>query len=133
MVGVLVLDEAGGQHDPRPHPTDHAREPDRVGGADFQMGVAVELDELERRAEDGGGLLGLERPTLGGAVRPGLAPRADDQVRRPAASGLGDDDPAASELDVVGMGAECQERRAFRWGGRHRLHRTDRSRRGRHR
>ena len=117
MVRVLVLDEARRQHDGRPDPPEDARQLDRVGGADFQMGIAVEFEELERRTEQRGGPLGLERPLGGRAVRRRLAARADDQVRRPAGAGLPRDDAAAAEFDVVGVRAEGQQRRTLRQGG----------------
>ena len=117
MIRVLVLDDGRRQHDGRPDPPEHARQPDRVRDADFQVGIAVELEELERRTEQRGAPLGLERPLGGRAVRRRLAPRADDQVRRPAGAGLQRDDAAAAELDVVGVGAERQERRTLRQGG----------------
>ena len=75
--------------------------------------IAVEFEELERRTEQRRTPLGLERPPGGSAMRRRLAPRADDQVRRPACASLQRDDTAAAELDVVGVGAECQKRRNF--------------------
>src|SRR5206468_10148166 len=84
MIRVLVLDDGRRQDDGRPDPPEYARQPDRVRGADFQVGIAVELEELERRTEQRRTSLGLEGPLGGRAIRGRLAPRADDQVRRPS-------------------------------------------------
>ena len=83
-----------------------------------EVGVAVEFEELERRAEQRRGPLGLRQSARSGVPwRRRLAARADDQVRRPPGAGLQHDDAAAAELDVVGMGAEGQQRRTLRQGG----------------
>ena len=126
MVGVLVLDKGRREHDPGAHPPDDGGERDRVRRLRVELGVAVELDELDRRPELPRGLPRLGGALRGGAVRRGLAAGADDQVGRPARPGLLRDDAAAAELDVVGMGAERQEGRKFRKGLHSRLHRSGR-------
>ena len=116
-------------------PADHAGQADRVRGLLLEVGVAVELDELQRtrraaRAPAWHSSQSLLRRAVGGR----LAARADDQVRpaRPARVSQRDD-AAAAELDVVGMRAEGQQRRRLRRGCRRRLHRSGRWCRGRHR
>ena len=133
VVGVLVLDRGGRQHDGRPQPPDHAGEPDRVGGLGFQAGVTVELDQLQRRAQNRRRVPALQGALLGGAMGGRLAARADDHVDRAAGADLQGDDAAAAELDVVGMGAEGHQGRRLSSGVRHRLHRPARWCRGRRR
>ena len=104
MVGVLVLDRRRGQDDGRTQPPDHAGQADRVGGLLLEVGVAVELDELQRRAEH------APRPGSASSVRSSGVPWVADSPReqttrcagRPARVSSGDD-AAAAELDVVGM------------------------------
>ena len=133
MVGVLVAGQARGEHYPRPDPPDDRGQGQDMGRLGLEPRVPVELDILERRPEQGRGPTGLPGPHGRGAVRRRFAPRADDQVRGATRQGLARDDPAARELDVVGVRAEGEQGR--RAGGpgpglraclRSRLHRIGR-------
>ena len=107
-----------------PRAADQAGKLDGVGGAHFQMRVAVQLDEFKGSAEEGGGFFRLGRPLRGRAARAGFAARAEDKMGGPAGAGLAGDDAAAGKFDVVGMRAKGEERRGFRRGFRCRLHRS---------
>ena len=112
MIGMLVFHQARRQHDRRPHAPENGRQLDGVRGTDFKMGIAVELDEFQRRAQDLRGLFCLARCAVRRAVRAGLAARADDEVRRPARRGFRSAiDAAAPEFDVVGVRAKREQRR----------------------
>ena len=126
MIGVLVLDEARGEDDARPHAAQHASQRDGVSRPDLEVGVSIELDEFDRGAEQRGGSLRFSDPLLGPAVRRRLAARAHDKVRRTPGASLERDHSAAAELDVIGMRPEGEHRRRIRRGVRRRLHRTDR-------
>ena len=93
-----------------------------MGGLLLEVGIAVELDQLQatRRAPCAGPA--LLQSFLGRAVAGRLAARADDHVGRAPGAGLEGDDAAAAELDVVGMTTERQQGRRLRSGVRHRLH-----------
>ena len=133
MVRVLVLDEARRQDDRRPDPPEHARQPDRVRGADFQVRIAVQLDEFERRAEQRGSPLGLGVPLGGRAVRRRLAPRADNQVRRPAGAVSSATTPPQPNSMSSGWAPKARSGAAFRRVVRCRLHRPGRWCHGRRR
>ncbi len=63
MIGMLVLDETRREDDTRPHAPQNARQGDGVSRPDFEVGIPIELDELDRgperrrpaRGEDQGG------------------------------------------------------------------------------
>ena len=74
-----------------------------MGGLLLEVGVAVELDQLQRRAERPRAGPALLQSLLRRAVAGRLAARADDHVRRAPGAGLQGDDAAAAEFDVVGM------------------------------
>ncbi len=74
---------------------------DRVSRPDFQMSVAIQFDELNRRAEERGGFFRFCDALVRRAVRAGFAARADDEMRRAAAARFPRDHAAAAELDVV--------------------------------
>ena len=100
---------------------------DGVSRAKLEMRVAIELDELEQRAQQFGRGLGFGHSLFGAAMRAGFAFRTDDQVNAAASAGLQGHDGTAAELDIVRMGTEDQERSRFRVGGRCRLHLLARS------
>ena len=78
--------------------------------ADFQMRIAVEFDEFNRRAQQRGGFFRLGHPLRRRAVGSGFAARTNDKVRRATGAGFFGDDTAAPEFDVVGMRAKGQQR-----------------------
>jgi len=47
MIRMLVLDDAWGENDARPHPAQNPGQRDGMGRPDFEVGVSVELDELD--------------------------------------------------------------------------------------
>ncbi len=51
MIGMLVFDQARRQHDAGPHAPNDAGQFDGVGGADFEMRIAVQFDKFNRCAE----------------------------------------------------------------------------------
>ena len=81
----------------------------RIAYSDRDFLVAVEPEELDRRAEDFRGPLRLGGAPGRRAVGAGLAARANDQVHRPARAGFAGDQAAAAELDVVGVRAKGEE------------------------
>ena len=91
MVGVLVFNQARREHDARPHAPENTGQFDGVSDTDFEMGVAVELDEFERRAEQRGGFFCFGGSLRGRAVGCGFAARADDKMRRAAGARLARD------------------------------------------
>ena len=130
MIRMLVLDQAGCEHDAGLHPAQDARQPDGVRGFDFEMGVAVQFDEFDRRAQQGCGLLRFGHTLRRRAVGTGFTAGTDDQVDRASKEAFLRDDPAAAELDVVGVRSKDEERRGVRRECRCRLHRNGRSGRG---
>jgi len=110
VVGVLVGHERGGEDDGGSVPAQETGERDRVRGLHLEVRVAVELEEFEGDAEERGGTLGLGGALGGGAVGAGFAAGADDAVRGAARAGLGGEDAAATEFQIVGMSAEGEER-----------------------
>ncbi len=117
MVGMLILLGGRREHESRTQAAKHGGEPDGVGGFDFEVGVAVELEEFDGGTEMFCGGLGFLRALGRRAVGARLATRADHEVHGPAGTGLAHDDATAAKFDVVGMGAEGDKRRAFRRGG----------------
>ena len=113
VVGVLIEGGGWGEEDARAALANDAGEGDGVGGADFEVGVAIEVEEFERCAEERGGGLGFFGALIGGAVGGGLAVGADEEVCGAAGAGFLGDDGAAAELDVVG-GASWARRRGCR-------------------
>ena len=107
---MLILPERGGEDETRLHPADDRGELEGVGGLEFELGVAVERDELDRGAEQLGGAFRLGGALRGCAVGAGLAAGADDQVHVPAGAGFLRDDAADAELEVVWVRAEGEER-----------------------
>ena len=126
MIGVLILDEAGCEDKARLEAPDRTSQFDGVCGFDFEMGIAVEINELDGCTQQGRGFFRLGHPLIRRAMRSGLTAGADDEVNVPAIARFLRDDSAAGEFDVVRMRAEDQQRRHFRWGGRYRLHRSGR-------
>ncbi len=130
MIRMLILDEARGENDARPHPAQNAGQRDGMGRPDFEVGVSIELDELDRRAEERRGSPRFSDALLGLAVRRRFAARAHDEMRRTPGKRLLHDHPAATELDVIRMCAEGQHRQSVRGVARCRLHLIVRSRPG---
>ena len=116
MIRVLVLHRSGREHDLRAHAADDRGELQGRRHARLEMRVAAEVGELDRRAQQF-----RRRPRLPGALRGrsvgrGLPPGAHHKEGGAARPGLAGNDPAAPELDVVGMSAKRQK--GFR-AGRH--------------
>src|SRR5437867_4847478 len=103
MIGMLIFSGARGQDDARTQAAQDRREGDRVRHADFEMRVSRQLDELDRRAEQGRAVAGLENAVVRPTVRRRLTTRADDEMRGVPGARLLHDDTAAPELDVVRM------------------------------
>src|SRR5438477_430964 len=80
---------------------ENLRQPDGVRRPDFKVGIAVQLDEIYRGAEQRGGFFRFRSPLFRRAVGAGFTARADNQVRSAAAATLARNHPAASEFDVV--------------------------------
>src|SRR5437868_5854073 len=53
MIGVLILDQARRQHYHRSNAAYDRRQLERMARADLQMGIAVEVDELQLRSQQG--------------------------------------------------------------------------------
>src|ERR1017187_5752786 len=106
MVRVLVFNQTWRKHDARSHAAKDASQFDGVSGADFEVGIAIEFDEFNRRAEERGGFFCLGHSWVGRAVSSGFAARANDKVRRASGASLPRNHPAAREFNVVGMCAE---------------------------
>src|ERR1051325_7531733 len=101
MIRMLVLDDAWGKNDARPHPAQNPGQRDRMGRPDFEVGVSVELDELDGRAEKRCCFLRFYAPSPWLAWRRRSAARAHDKRRRPPGKVFCHDPPAATELDVI--------------------------------
>ena len=69
MVGMLIFHHARREHCTWTDTADNFRQFDGVGGADFQMRVTIEFDELNRRAKNFRRRFRLGRPLFGRAVR----------------------------------------------------------------
>lgn len=113
VVGVLVGHEGGGEDEAGPVAAEETGEGEGVRGFHLEVGVAVEFEEFEGDAEEGGGALGFGGAFGGRAVGAGFAAGADDAVHGAAGAGLGGEDAAATEFQIVGVGAEGEE------GGEH--------------
>ncbi|MGC4081631.1 MAG: hypothetical protein QM736_05835 [Vicinamibacterales bacterium] len=109
MVRVLVGFGRRSEDDAGADGADDRGEFECVGVAELEVRVAVELDELDLRAEELGGSFGFLRAFGGRAVGASLAARADGEVRRATGLRLARDDATGAELDVVGMRAEGQK------------------------
>jgi hypothetical protein len=68
VIGVLIFHEAVGKHDSWAVATNERREGDRVRRGDFKVGIAGELDEFVRCAQQRRGLGRLGGAFCGGAV-----------------------------------------------------------------
>ena len=123
MIRMLILHATWRQHDARPNPPQHARQANRMFRSDLKMRVAAEVQEFNRCAQYPRGFLRLGLALIGCSVRAGFAARANHQMHFPAQTRLRRNHAAASELDVIGMGAKRQQRGGFSWGIRSRLHR----------
>jgi hypothetical protein len=109
VVRVLILDDCWRQHDVGPVLSHKSGQRYGVGRAKLEMCVAIELDELERRAQQFGRGVGLGHSLVGAAVRAGFALRTDDQVHAAAGADLQGYDCTTAELDIVRMRPEDQE------------------------
>ena len=125
MIGMLVLGQAGREHDA-------GLQSRRMMAASLmawaergtlQMRVAIELDKLNRRAQQCRGIFGLADSLLWRAVSSRFAARTDDKMNFAPTRRFHGDDTAAPEFNVVGMRAEHEERREFSGRVRSRLHR----------
>ncbi len=112
VIGMLVFNDAGRQHDGRADAPDDFCQLDGVGGAHFQMRVAIEFKKFKSGAEQRGGFFGLGDALFGRAVTAGFAARADDKMCRAAGARFLRDDAATAEFDVVRMRAKSEQRRA---------------------
>src|SRR5205814_9416116 len=118
MIRMLVLDDAWGENDARPHPAQNPGQRDGMGRPDFQVGVSVELDELDRRAEERRGSPRFCDALLRLAMRRRFAARAHNQMRRSPGKRFLHDHTAASELDFVSMCGLGEQRKTNRWVAR---------------
>ena len=130
MIRMLVLGGARGENDARPHPAQNAGQRDGMGRPDFEVGVSIEFNEFDRRAEECRGSPRFSYALLGLAMRSRFAARAHDEMRRTPYKRLLRDHPAATELDVIWMCAEGQHSQGVRGGAQYRLHPIVRSRPG---
>src|ERR1051326_7384196 len=131
VIRMLVLHEAWREDESRTNPANDRGEFDGVRGADLEMRITVELEELDRDAENFRCLLRFNDALLRSAVRASLAMRTHDEVHCAASACLACDHAAAAELDVVGMSAESEDRGSggrFSRGFPCRLHQSGRSR-----
>src|SRR3954447_23070132 len=106
MIRMLVLGGARGENDARPHPAQNAGQRNGMGRPDFEVGVSIEFDEFDRRAEERRSSPRFSHALLGLAVRTRFAARAPDKIRGTPNKHLLPDPPAATELDVIWMCAE---------------------------
>jgi hypothetical protein len=111
VIGVLVLLYGGREHDGWFDAPDDGGEFAGVGGTDFEMGVAVELDELNGGTENFCGVLGFFSAFGRRSIGASFAARANDEMDWASGLRFAGDDAAAAELDVVGVGAEGKERK----------------------
>src|SRR6476660_7694943 len=118
MIRMLVLDDAWDKNYARPDPAQNPGQRDGMGRPDFEVGVSVELDELDSRAEKRCGFPRFYDALLRLAMRRRFAARAHDQMRRPPGKRFLHDHPAATELDVIRMCAEGQHRQNVSGGTR---------------
>ena len=114
VIGVLIFHEAGGEHDSWAVAPNQRREGERVRRGDFKVGIAGELDEFVRRAQQRRGLGRLGGAFRGGAVGARFAARADDAVHGPTSRGGLSDNPAHAKFEIVGVGAKGEEGSEFR-------------------
>ena len=122
MVGVLIFHQARREHDARPHAPENTGHANGVRNADIKMGIAAEIDKLQRRTEERRGLFRLGDPLRGCAMGGRFAARAHNKVRLTAGADLTRDNAAAPELDIIGMCPKSQQRREFTRGFRYTLH-----------
>ena len=78
------------------------------------MRIAVEFEEFDRRAQQGGGFFRLGSALFRRAMRTGFAAGTNDKMRLASGGGFAGNDPAATEFDVVGMRAKNEQGRKFR-------------------
>jgi len=123
MVGVLVPDAAGREDDAWLIFADDCSQRDNVGGADLEMRVAVQFDELDSCAKDGRRLFRFSNALFRRPVRAGFATRTDDKMNGTTGLRLAGDDAATGKFNVIGMRTEDKERRRFILRFQCRLHR----------
>jgi len=109
VVGVLVLDEGGGEDDGGLVLADFGGEGEGVLRVELEVGVAVEVKEFDRGAEEVGGALCLGGADVGGAVGGGFAFGAEDEVALAAVGGFFSDERCDGEFEVVGVSGEGEE------------------------
>ena len=95
-------------------------------GSHFEVGISIELDEFNRRAQQRGGFFCLRGSLYRGAMGASFAARAYHKVGRTSRAGCARNHAATSEFDVIGVGAKSQQRRMFRGRVRCRLHQSGR-------
>jgi hypothetical protein len=113
VIGVLVFHQTWRQQDLRLHAPQYGGQSNRMRGAQLQVGISVELNYFNRRAEYFGSSLCFAYSFLRRAVSRRFSTRTDNEVcRMPGASCLRDNAPA-SEFNIIGMRAKRQERRSI--------------------
>jgi hypothetical protein len=110
VIRVLVSLECRREDDRGTQSPDDLCELQRVRRFHLELSIAIESNEIDRGAEELRRTLSFGCADRRRAVAPGLAARADNQVNPPPAERLCSDNAAASELDVVRMRTECEER-----------------------
>ena len=131
MVRMLVLHEARGENDARPHPAQNAGQRDGMGRPDFEVGVAVEFEEFDRRAEERRGSPRFRRRAAPAWPCVPASPREQTTkcAGRPASVSCAMTPPQPNSMSS-GCAPKASSRQGVRAGARCRLHRSVRSRRG---
>ena len=68
MIGMLIFNDAGRQHHAGADAPDDSGQLEGVGGANFQMRVAIEFKKFKGGAQQRGGFFGLGDALFGRAV-----------------------------------------------------------------
>ena len=110
MIGMLIFNDAGRQHDFRPEAPDDFGQLEGVGGAHLQMGVAIEFENSTVAPSSAAALSASETRCLGVPWLP-ASPREQmtKWTARPARVSRATT-AATAEFEVVGMRAEGQQR-----------------------
>lgn len=123
VIGVLILNGCGSEHDAGPDLADDAREFDRVDRLHLKMSITIEFDKLDRRVKDRRRRFGFLHSLIRRSIRSRFPLGADNEMDRAPRGRFARDHTAAAELDIIRMRAKRKDRRQIMLGIRCRLHR----------
>jgi hypothetical protein len=106
MIRVLILYVAWREHSHRPRAANNVGQLNCMGGANFQMRVAVKFDELNRGTKQSRRFHRFSGALFGCAFAGRVAQRTDNTVSRASGANFLGNHSAAAKLDVIGMRAE---------------------------